>query len=100
MVKDCEKLKKEKEKIAQRGKSTQKRFTVNVVLVARETIPKRDVGKGLARISSPSAPDQRTRRTTMLTPKPQNPITNQHHPVPNLHQARTIQKTSVATTPI
>ena len=100
MFKDCEKLKKEKGKMPNKANRPRKMFTLSVVLVARQTIPKRDVGKGQARISSPSAPDQRTRRTTFLTPKPQNPITNQHHPVPNLHQARMIQKTSFATTPI
>ena len=44
MVKDCEKLKKKKEKDAQQGKPTQN--------VARQTIPKKDVGKGQAHTST------------------------------------------------
>ena len=102
MVKDCEKLKKEKEKNAQQGKSTQKKVYPKCGSCGKTNHPEERCwqGKGQARISSPSAPDQRTRRTTILAPKPQNPITNQQHPVPNLHQARMIQKTSFATTPI
>ena len=70
LVKDCEKLKKKKQKDAQQGKSTQKKNTPNVGLVARRTTLEKYVGKGQVRTAYPSAPDQRTRRTTIPTPKP------------------------------
>ena len=45
MVKDCEKLKKKKEKDAQQGKSTQKKRIRSVALVGKRTTRRRDVGK-------------------------------------------------------
>ena len=88
MVNDCGKLKRKKEKDAQQGKPTQKK-----------TYPKCPtcVDRVPVRTLNPSASDQRTRRTMIQTPSPQNPTTSQHHPTPNLHQTKMIQKTSFAT---
>ena len=50
MVKDCEKPKKKKEKDAQKGKPTQRKFTLSVELVARKITLRNDVDEGQVRI--------------------------------------------------
>ena len=99
IVKDCEKLKYKKEKEAQQGKPSQKK-TLNAVLVAKRTILERDLGREQVRTLHPNAPDQRTRQTMILTLRPPNPTTSQHHPALKLHPAKMTKKTSFATTPI
>ena len=69
MVKDCEKFKKRK-KMPNKARRLRRRPILNVVLVARRTIRRRDVGKGQVRTLNLNAPDQKTRRTMTLTPKP------------------------------
>ena len=70
MVKDCEKFKKKRKKMPIKANPHRKKFIPNVGLVARLTNRKKDVGKGQVHTSNPSAPDQRTRRTMILTLKP------------------------------
>ena len=70
-----------------------KSLTPNAVLVAKPIILKRDVGREQVRTLNPNAPDQRTRQTMILTLRPPNPTTNQHHPLLKFHPAKMIQKT-------
>ena len=100
MVKDCEKLKKKKEKEAQQGKSTQKKTYPKCEPVARLITLKKVVGKGQVRISNPNAPDVNTLQAVTQIQRYKSPSTMQHHPTPSLLPNKTTQKTSFATIPL
>ena len=91
---------RKKRKKPNKANRLRKRLTQNAVLVAKPTIPKRDAGRMQVRTLNPSAPDQRTRQTMILTLRPPNHTTSQHHPALKLHPARMSQKTNFSTTPI
>ena len=100
MVKDCEKLKKKKEKDAQQGKPTPKKTYPKRGICGKTNHPENDVGRAPARILNLSAPSTRIHLITIKIQKLQNPTINQHRPTPSLHPRKTIQKTSFAITPI
>ena len=100
MVKDCEKLKKKKEKDAQQGKQTQKKTYPECGTVVKRTNRKKDVGKVLVRISNPNAPDQMTLMTVNRIQRRRNHKKNQHLPTHRPHLPMMSQKTNFATTPI
>ena len=99
VVKDCETLKKKK-KTSNKAIQLRKKLIQNVGLVARKTILRKCVCMVQVHTSNPNAPDQMTPVITNRTPKLQNLIPSQHHPIPNPHLKMMIQKTSFATTPI
>ena len=100
MVKDCETLKKKKEKTPNKANQLRQKLVRSVGLVARKTIPRKGVGKVQVHTSNPNAPDQKTPVITNRTPKLQNLIPSQHHTIPNPHLKTKIRKTCFATTPI
>ena len=99
MVKDCEKLKRKKEKDGQKGKSTQKNVHPECELVARKISLKNDVGKAQAYIFSLNTVGLKTHRITIRTPMYKNRSITQHRLAPSPHPKRTTQKTNFATTP-
>ena len=100
MVKDCEKLKKKKEKDAQQGKSTQKKHIRSVALVAKRITRRKDVGKVLVHILNPNALGPRTQLTISPIQRLRILRPNRHHRAPNPHILMMSQKTNFATTPI
>ena len=100
MVKDCEKLKKKKDKDAQQGKSTQKKTYPECGTVAKRTTRRKDVGKAPVHILNPNALCPRTQLTISPTQKLRNLRTSKHHQAPNPHLPMMSQKTNFATTPI
>ena len=101
MVKDCEKLKKKKnKKMPNKANRPRKRRTRSVALVVKRTTRKKDVGKVLVHISNPNAPDQMTPMTVNPTQRRRNHKTNQHLPTHRPHPPMMSQKTNFATTPI
>ena len=99
MVKDCEKLKKKKEKDAQQGRLRRNSF-LKVELVARRTIRKNDVGKAQVHTLNPSAPHPSIQTITNQIPKLKDLRESQHRPIVNPHLPTMSQKTSFATIPI
>ena len=100
MVKDCEKLKKKKEKDAQQGKSTQRKHIRSVALVAKRTTRRKDVGKVPVHILNPNALGPKTQLTISPTQRLRNLRSSKHHQAPNPHLPMMSQKTNFATTPI
>ena len=88
MVKDCEKLKKKKEKEAQQGKPTQKKTYPKCSTCAKTNHPEERCWQEQVRTLNTNAPDQRTRQTMILDLRPPNPTTSQHHPFLKLHPAK------------
>ena len=100
IVRDCEKLKKKKEKDAQQGKQTQKKTYPECGTCGKITIRKKDVGKVLVHISNPNAPGLMTQMIASPIQRPRNRKTGQHHQTHNPHPLMMSQKTNFATTPI
>ena len=99
IVEDREKLKKKKEKDAQKGKPTQKNIILSVGLVKRQTTLNNDVSRVRVRISSPNLLGLETHRIATMNPKHRKLAITPHCPTPSPNQSRTIQKTNFATTP-
>ena len=76
-----------------------KKLILKLGLVVTKAIPRKGVGKMQVHTSNPNAPGQKTLVITSPTPKLQNLIPSQDHPIPNPHLKMMIQKTSFATTP-
>ena len=100
MVKDCEKLKKKKEKDAQQGKSTQKKTYPECGTCGKRTTRRKDVGKVPVHILNPNALGPRTQLTISPIQRLRNLRPNRHHQAPNPHILMMSQKTDFATTPI
>ena len=100
MVKDCEKLKKKKEKDAQQGKSTQKKTYPECGTCGKKNHPEKNVGKVPVRILNPNALGPRTQMTISPLQRLRNLRPKGHHQAPNPHLPMMSQKTNFATTPI
>ena len=100
MVKDCEKLKKKKEKDAQQGKQTQKKTYPESGTCGKKNHPEERCWQGAGAHLKPNAPNLKTQTTTNPTLKLKNLRTNQHHQTHNPHLPTMSQKTNFATTPI
>ena len=100
MVKDCEKLKKKKEKDAQQGKQTQKKTYPECGTCGKKNHPEERCWQLLVRISNSNAPDQMTPMTVSLLQRPRNRKIGQHLQTHNPHPLMMSQKTNFATTPI
>ena len=90
MVKDCEKLKKKKEKDAQQGKLTQEKTYPKFSTCGKTNHPEERCSQGAG--AHPSAPGRKTHQTMIPIPMPPSPTTRQHHPALNLHPAKMIKK--------
>ena len=100
MVKDCEKLKKKREKDAQQGKTTQKKTYHKCGTCDKTHHPEERCWQDAGRILNLSAPGPRVHLIMIPIQKLQNPTITQHHTTPSLHPRKTIQKISFATTSI
>ena len=99
MVKDCEKLKKKKEKDAQQGKQTQKKTYPECGTCGKKNHPEESC-KVQVHILDPNAPGPMTQMIINLTQRPRNLKTSRHHQALNPHLPTMKQKTNFATTPI
>ena len=97
MVRDCEKLKKKKEKDTQQGKPTQKKTYRECGSCGKKNHPEERCWQGAGAHPKPKLSIQ---MTTIQILRYKNLSTNQHRPIPNLHPTMMIQKTNFATTPI
>ena len=85
-VKDCEKLKKKKEREAQKGKTRPKKTYPECGTCGKTNHQKEDVGKEQALILNVYETNLMTRKMFHLNPKtPNTPTENQHHPMTNRH---------------
>ena len=100
MVKDCENLKKKKEKDAQQGKSTQKKTYPECGTCGKKNHPEERCWQGAGAHLKPNALGLRTQLTISPTQKLRNLRTSKHHQAPNPHLPMMSQKTNFATTPI
>ena len=100
MVKDCEKLKKKKEKDAQQGKSTQKETYPECGTCGKKNHPEERCWQGAGAHLKP----ERTRPRTQMIISPIQRLRNlrpkRHHQTPNPRFPMMSQKTNFATTPI
>ena len=103
MVKDCEKLKKKKEKDAQQGKQTKKKTYPECGTCGKKNHPEERCWQGakvLVRTLNPNAPDQMTPMTVSPLQRPRNSKIDQHLQTHNPRPLMMSQNTNFATTPI
>ena len=100
MVKDCEKLKKKKEKDAQQGKSTQKKTYPECGTCGKKNHPEERCWQGAGAHLKPkrTRPEDSTDNSPIQRLRNLRP--NRHHRAPNPHIPMMSQKTNFATTPI
>ena len=98
MVKDCKKLKKKKEKDAQKSKPTQKKVDHECGTCGKKIILKNDVGKAQERISSLNVLGLKTHWITTQNRRYKNHNTTQQRLAPSPLPRRMIKTTYFATT--